>query len=86
MNNEYIDRKYIIFGISEINKVKFDEILETSAETIIKSIDGSKTFIKWDTDLEPAFISDLTTKEGPYSYDEIISILYTDEWNDRQTI
>lgn len=45
----YGSRNYIIFNISEIDKIDFGQVLETSAETLRKSVDGSKTFVKWDT-------------------------------------
>ena len=45
--------KYIIFNISEIDKINFEQIKETSIDTIRKSIDETKTFVKWDTDETP---------------------------------
>ena len=42
------NRKYLIFGVSEIDKVDFSEISETSAQTLRKSIDQTKAVIKWD--------------------------------------
>jgi hypothetical protein len=30
----------------------------------------------------PTCVSNLTTKEGPYTYDEILTILATSEWTD----
>ncbi len=77
----YEDRKYLIFNVSEINKIIFSEILETSADSMRKSLDGSKTFIKWEGS-DPSFISTLSTKEGPYSHSEILSILSTSDWKD----
>lgn len=73
--------KYLIFNISEIDKINFDEIKETSKETIRISIDGTKTFIKWDEYEEPSFVNTLTTAEGPYTYEEILEILNTDFWS-----
>ena len=73
-------RKYLIFSVSELNKIDFDDVLETSENTIRKSIDGLKTFVKFEGQ-EPNFINNLTTKEGPYNYDEFVDILNTNEWN-----
>jgi hypothetical protein len=42
----YDNRKYIIFSTSELDKINFDEVLETSSETVRKSIDETKTFVK----------------------------------------
>jgi hypothetical protein len=54
--------------------------LENSADTIRKTVDGTKTFVKWNGN-EPSFVSELTTKEGPYSHDEIVEILNMEEWS-----
>lgn len=74
--------KYLIFNISEIDKVNFDKVKETSKDTLRISIDGTKTFIKWDEDETPSFVNTLTTAEGTYNYEEIIEILNTDLWTD----
>jgi hypothetical protein len=74
--------KYIIFKISEIDKVNFDEIKESSKNTLRISIDGTKTFVKWDKDEAPSFVNTLTTAEGTYTYEEILQILSTDLWTD----
>lgn len=127
------NRKYLIFGVSEIDKVDFSEINETSAQTLRRSIDQTKAIIKWDvaplyapcppesqvvtngnamvpqydsnhnitgflsqpytatgclitppqtgiSNSQPNFVNNLTTKEGPYEWAEIISILTGSEW------
>ncbi len=74
------DRSYVIFNVSELNKIDFNQVLETSAETLRRSLDETKTFVKWVGD-EPSFISELTTKEGPYTHEEMVDILSTDEWS-----
>jgi hypothetical protein len=80
------NRNYLIFNVSELNKIDFEKIHETSLETLRYSADNSKTFIKWDNDLEPDFISNLLTKEGPYNQEEILQILSTDFWIDSKNI
>ena len=74
-----MSRKYLIIPTSELSKVDFSKVCETSTDTIRKSVDETKTFIKWDGD-EPSFISNLTGTEGPYTKSEIIAILATDVW------
>ena len=75
----YSTRQYLIFPISEISKINYSLILETSEESLRKSIDGTKTFIKWDNEI-PSFVSTLLNSEGPYNYNEMINILLTQEW------
>ena len=78
----YEDRSFLIFNVSEINKVDFNDILETSSTTLRKSVNGTKTLIKWEDPDTPAFVATMTTKEGPYTYDEILVIMATPEWTD----
>ena len=77
---DYNNREFMIFNVTELPNINFEEVLETSAETVRKSVDGTKTFVKWDGDIIPPSVSQLTTKVGPYTYNEIISILSTQEW------
>jgi hypothetical protein len=78
---EYENREFIIFNVSELNQIDFTQVLETSIDTVRKSVDQTKTFVKWDG-MMPECVNNLTTKEGPYTYDEIIPILLTTEWSD----
>jgi hypothetical protein len=83
---EYGQRQFMIFNVSELPLIDFTQVLETSIDTVRKSIDGTKTFVKWEGDTTPSSVDSLTTKEGPYSYDEILSILSTSEWSSNQEI
>jgi hypothetical protein len=78
---EYDNRRFMIFNVSELNQIDFNTVLETSVETVRKSVGETKTFVKWDGTM-PTCVSNLTTKEGPYTYEEILSILSTSEWTD----
>ena len=77
---EYQNRQFMIFNVSELATVDFAQVLETSADTVRKSVDNTKTFVKWDGETTPETINNLSSKEGPYTYDEIQSILATEEW------
>lgn len=74
-------RKFIIFNVEELFKVDFSVICQTSQYTVIKSVDQTKTFIKWETEEDPWFLNMLETKEGPYTIEEMRNILSTPEWN-----
>ena len=74
------NRKYVIFNVSELNKINFYEVQETSVETIRKSVDETLTFVKYDGDEMPPSVSSLTTKQGPYTQTEILEIISTPEW------
>ena len=76
---DYEHREFMIFNVSELDQIDFTKVYETSIDTVRKSVDGTKTFVKWD-DVIPKCVADLTTKEGPYTYEEIVVILATEEW------
>jgi hypothetical protein len=77
----YENREYMIFNVSELSEIDFSQVLETSAETVRKSVDGTKTFVKWEG-TEPSCVTNLQTKEGPYTHSEILEILSGPEWTD----
>jgi hypothetical protein len=79
----YEQRSFVIFNVEELPLIDFTQVLETSAETVRVSVDGTKTFVKWDGSV-PACIEQLTTKSIYYTYTEIIDILATDEWSGQQ--
>jgi hypothetical protein len=61
----YDNREFMIFAVSELDQIDFETVCETSADTVRKSVDGTKTFVKWDGEVIPQCVADLTTKEGP---------------------
>lgn len=71
----------MIFNVSELDKVDFTQVLETSADSVRKSVNETKTFVKWEGVTIPTTVANLTTKVGAYTYSEIIEILATSEWN-----
>jgi len=72
---------YVIFNVSELDKIDFTQVFETSAETVRKSVDESLTFVKYANEEMPSSVYSLDTKQGPYSYEEILEILTTPEWS-----
>ena len=74
-----MEQNFIIFNVNELLNIDFNEVLETSINTVRKSVDEQKTFVQWEGEIPECVIS-LTTKEGPYTNTEIIEILNTPEW------
>jgi hypothetical protein len=77
---------YVIFNVSELDKIDFSQVFETSAETVRKSLDETLTFVKYATDEMPSSVASLDTKQGPYSHTEILAILSTPEWTPEEPI
>jgi hypothetical protein len=71
---------YVIFNVSELDKIDFDQVFETSIETVRKSVDETLTFVKYKDEEMPSSVASLETKQGPYSHTEILEILATPEW------
>ena len=71
-----MSRKYVIINADEVDSVNFSQVDETSADTVRYSTDGSKTFVKFDSDTTPSFLDGKTQ----YTHSEILAILATDEW------
>ena len=79
---DYNNRNFMILSVTELPNIDFTQVKETSIDTVRKSVDGTKTFVKWDGEEIPSSVATLETKEGPYTYEEIIVILATEEWTD----
>ena len=74
------DRVYVIIRTAETGSIDFNQIYETAPDTLRTNNSGSKTFVKWEGSM-PDTVTALTTKEGPYTYTEILNILQEPEWN-----
>jgi len=68
-------KTYVIIDSSEVSSVDFDQVLETSAETLRFSLDGTKTFVKYEG-TQPFFLLGKTE----HSHEEILAILAGPEW------
>ena len=82
---EYPNREFMIFNVSELPLIDFTQVHETSQDTVRRSVDATLTFVKWDGAM-PSSVEALTTKQGPYTYDEILTILSGPEWTSNEMI
>lgn len=78
------ERNYVIFDMSEVGEINFSEVMETSQETLRLSVDGTKSFVKYEG-TQPASVAALTTKTQEYSHEEILAVLATPEWTSPMT-
>ena len=70
-----MNKTYVIIDSSEVTSVDFDQVAETSADTLRYSLDGTKTFVKYEG-TQPFFLLGKTE----YTHEEILSILSGPEW------
>ena len=81
MSHTFDHRNFMIFDVSELGLLDFNEVMESSPESLRRSINGSKTFVKWNNEKIRNSVSNLTTKLGPYNYEEMLQILSSREWS-----
>lgn len=79
LQEEYPDRRFVIFNVTELSIINFNQVFQTSVDTIRKSIDGTQTFVKYDLP-QPSSVTALTTKSQEYTYDEMLVILSGSTW------
>ena len=72
-----MSRTYVIINSSDVSSVDFSQVAETSADTLRYSLDGSKTFVKFNGDT-PSFL----IGEPQYDHSEILTIMQSAEWTD----
>jgi hypothetical protein len=78
------DRKYVIIPKAQASLIDFSEVLETSYDTLRCSVDGTKTFIKYDGGM-PSSVQKLSGRSQEYSHSEMLEILQSEEWVDRDS-
>ena len=79
LDQEYANRRFVIFPVTELGDIDFNQVYETAADTVRKSVDETQTFVKYDMP-QPSSVAALTTKSQEYTYDEILTILAGPDW------
>lgn len=77
-------KKYVIFDISEIDDIDFNEVLQSNKDSLRVSNDY-KTIIKYEGEM-PQSIKSLLTKSEEYNYEQILVILNQDNWKINNSI
>lgn len=73
-------RKYVVIPYSDIDNVDFTQVMETSIETVRRSVDGTLGFVKYIGDM-PSSISNIQSASQEYSHEEFLDILSSLEWS-----
>lgn len=80
MTAEFINRRWMIFPVSELYKIDWNQVLENQNEIMRTTIDGQETFVKWEGFEVPSSVQLLLNKQGPYTLEEIIPIVSSSNW------
>jgi hypothetical protein len=70
------NRKWVIINVSDITEEMISSAIQSSMDTLRKTLDGSKAILKWDGDT-PSCFDGLTT----YTHSEIRTELAKSDWS-----
>jgi hypothetical protein len=76
-------KTYVVFSVSEISSIDFNQVLQSSIEDLFYSIDGTKTFVSWNVSSVPDCVIKLNSKSDYLQYVDMLSILNTSDWSTR---
>ena len=76
---DYSNRKWVIVNVSDITDEMIINAIQSSIDTLRKTLDGSKAILKFDGDT-PSCFDGLTT----YNHSEILEELAKSDWFDNE--
>lgn len=80
MTDYFSNLNYVILDVVELPTINFNEVLESSADVCRRSVDGTKTVVKWYGPNTPECVNALLTKSQYYDHSQILEIMYSSEW------
>ena len=88
--SRFENRRWLVLPTDKIDDINFDQVLQPNKESLRKSIDGTKTFVKYEVniveedfvttykDIETGEDKSYTTKAGVYGRPDLYSEEYTE--------
>ena len=76
---DYSNRKWVIVNVSDITDEMIINAMQSSMDTLRKTLDGSKAILKFEGDT-PSCFDGLTT----YNHSEILTELAKSDWLDNE--
>ena len=70
------NRKWVIVNVSDVTDEMISSAIQSSMDTLKKTLDGTKAILKWDGDT-PSCFDGMTT----YTHSEILTELAKSEWS-----
>ena len=74
---------FCIIDVTDIDQINFNDVMQTEPSSMRRSVDGTKTFVKYEGD-QPDCIFDIAnnlTGLPEYTHEEFLEILKGPEWN-----
>jgi len=80
---DYSDRTYATANTSTLGSVDFSQVMETSADTVRKSVDDTEFVLKWKTVNWPSFISPSGSMVPTWSgsHADCLTLMATEAWS-----
>ena len=73
----YSNRKWVIVNVSDITEEMIASAIQSSMDTLRKTLDGTKAILKWEGDT-PTCFDGMTT----YNHSEILTELAKSTWTE----
>jgi hypothetical protein len=70
------DRQYVIINAADVSSVNFDDVLETSGDTLRYNVAGDQTFVKYEG-AKPRCLYGKDT----LSHSAMLTVLATEAWS-----
>ena len=74
---DYSNRKWVIVNVSDITEEMIESSIQSSMDTLRKTLDGTQAILKWDGDT-PTCFDGMTT----YNHSEILTELAKSTWTE----
>ena len=72
---------YVTLDFSEASELDYEQILQTSIDTLRVSVDGTRTIVKWIAEYGvPSSVAALTTKGSYLTHEEALILMSTEAW------
>ena len=76
---EFNDRRYVVIPYNDIDQIDFTQVMETSADTVRCSVDGTLTFVKYEGEI-PSSVATLANKSQEFTHAEFLNVLSGPDW------
>lgn len=84
MAYNYDNRRYVIISSGDASLIDFNQVFETSIDTMRFSIDGSQTFVKYDGSI-PSSVESCSSKSEEYCYEDFLVALNSSSWTNLES-
>ena len=76
---------YCIINVEDVEKINFADVMQTSPKSMRRSLDGTKTFVKYEGEQPDCLFTIAGNATGlpEHTHEEVLEILKGPEWSHR---